>query len=58
MEDAMIQSIAKKPILDSIALESEIQRRLRRGKTRMLITHILLFIAVASTFLIATAVKF
>jgi hypothetical protein len=57
-EDEMNQPIMKKPALDAAALESEIQRRLRRGKIRMLITHIFLFIAVASTLLIATVAKF
>jgi len=54
----MNQPIANKPALDTPALESEIRRRLQRGKIRMLITHILLFIAVAGTFLIATAGKY
>ncbi|MCX6555913.1 MAG: hypothetical protein NTW95_00540 [Candidatus Aminicenantes bacterium] len=54
----MSQHILKKPTLDLGALEIDIQHRLQRGKTRMLITHILLFIAVASTFLIATAGKY
>jgi hypothetical protein len=58
MEDAMIQPLAKRTVLDAVALESEIRRRLHRGKIRMLIIHILLFIAVASTLLIATVAKF
>ena len=39
----MSQHVLKKPALDLDAMEREIQRRLRRGKTRLLISHIFYF---------------
>jgi hypothetical protein len=36
--------IIKKPAFDLGAMEKEIQRRLRRGKTRLLISNIFYFI--------------
>jgi hypothetical protein len=46
----MRQHILKKPAFDLGAWEGEIQRRLQRGKTRLLISHILCFI-LASAFI-------
>jgi hypothetical protein len=39
----MGQHVLKKPALDLDAMEAEIQRRLRRGKARLLISHIFYF---------------
>jgi hypothetical protein len=44
----MRQHILKKPALDLGALEDEIRRRLQRGKTRLLISHLLCFILAVS----------
>jgi hypothetical protein len=49
----MRQHILKKPSLDLSALEDEIQRRLQRGKIKLLISHILFFILTVSVFLFA-----
>ncbi len=40
----MSQHILKKPALDVGAWEEEIQRRLRQGKAKLFITHILSFL--------------
>jgi len=40
----MSQHILKKPVMDAIALEKKIQRRLRRGKTRLFLVDILYLI--------------
>ena len=39
----MNQYILKKPAIDLGALEKEIQRRLNRGKIKLLISHVLCF---------------
>jgi len=39
----MSQHILKKPAIDLSAMEGEIKRRLRREKTKMLISHIFFF---------------
>jgi len=44
----MNQHILKKPALDLGALELEIQHRLKRGKIKLLISHIIFFILSAS----------
>jgi len=40
----MSQHILRKPVIDVGALEREIQRRLHRGKARLLIQDVLFFI--------------
>ena len=49
----MNQHILKKPALDLGALEIEIQRRLQRGKIKLLIVHIFFFMLTVSIFLLA-----
>jgi hypothetical protein len=44
----MSQHILRKPAADPGVLESEIRCRLQRGKTRLLITHILYFLLTVS----------
>ena len=53
MESNMRQHILKNPVPDLVALENEIQYRLKRGKTRLLIAHGLLFILTVSFILFA-----
>ncbi len=44
----MNHHIIKKSYLDLSMLESEIQQRLKRGKTRLMVAHSLLFILAVS----------
>jgi|GEM_PF-1513945 len=44
----MSQHILKKPVIDLNTMEGKIQRRLQRGKTKLLISHILFFIMAVS----------
>jgi hypothetical protein len=49
----MSQHILKKTALDLGTWENEIQRRLQRGKIKLLISHIFFFILTVSIFLLA-----
>ncbi len=44
----MNQHILKKSVLDLAALENDIQFRLKRSKTRLLISHVFFFILTVS----------
>jgi len=49
----MSHSVLRKPAVDFNAMEIKTQQRLQRGKTRLLIAHILFFILSAGVIMFA-----